>query len=715
MATNKQKHSLSSETYTLTDLFGGGITLVIPDMQRDYCWGTTIDPTLPQRFPFAIDQASAFVQGIVYLYATERPYILGLLYGYENPQHSCHLHIIDGQQRLTTLYLLLGMLYRRTPTDELRHLLISDYALIDDREPKLIYQARREALYFMSDLVTRFFLNRDGRLSQLERSDWFYPDYGSDPTVQSFINAIRLIDIVLEEAADRFDSWNWDDFAHFVAHDLQFLYCDLGIRTDAEAMFLTINTTGQPLTFSQNMRALSIAWEPNIADSNERWNEMEDWFWRNRSRHNLDDFLAFYLASLDTPKAFSLEGLWQYFRAWVRLCDSVGGLNSSYTVPINIELGFAVQPCIDYVLKFGEEATNRDVARLWQLLSNLSRYQKPGKDDTSMARDMVAKMTRPDLLSLLHTKHVPNKIINEEERNKLQFIEANPEHREIIEDILERAQAHPLLNGRAARLIVWSCGKEGNEEGKHPALILQRYVDAIYDLWGMDIDKQPKLDPLRRALLSIRHQEYPIVRRGDSMLTLCWYDFDWQRLMLSAPGLIRQLIDRCHNFSEGADQAFGQCIERFNDKSYPYWFIVKRQHLLDNCRKRQIYRPCPPFLGFYDYEMNVMRWFVEQQEIEVDPMLWRPMMAYGARCLYTDHLVFNLAVDLYYQPNEKKRYRIEIFSREEDNPKDRKNKERINLRDIVEDLEGNFYFDKRRKRYCISVHNPIPLLRQLLK
>ncbi len=709
MDTSKQ-HNLSSETYNLTDLFGSSITLVIPDMQRDYCWGTVTDPSLPQRFPFALDQASAFVQGIVYLYATERPYVLGLLYGYENPQHSSHLHIIDGQQRLTTLYLLLGMLYRRVPSEEMRRLLISDYALIDDREPKLLYQARREALYFMSDLVTRFFLNRDGRLSQLERSDWYYPDYASDPTVQSFIHAIRMIDDVLEAAAARYDDWDWARFSHFVAHELSFLYCDLGNRTDAEAMFLTINTTGLPLTFSQNIRALSMAWEPEAQESAERWNKMEDWFWRHRKAHSLDDFLCFYLSALDTPKAFSIDSLWAYFRAWVRLCDSVASLGSSYTVPVSLSLGFAAYPCIDYILKFGDQASDRDVARLWQLLSNLARYQKPGKDDTSLARDMVDRMSAPDILSLLHSKHAPGKIINEEERSKLQFIESNLDRREEIEDILDRAQAHPLLNGRASRLIVWSCGKEGNEEGKHPALVLRRYVDAIYDLWGNDIDKRPELDLLRRTLLSIRHQEYPIVRRGDSMLTLCWYDFDWQRLMLSAPGLIRQLIDRCHNFSESAQKAFSQCIERFNDKSYPFWFLVKRDHLLDNCRKRQIFRPCPPFLGFYDYEMKVMRWFVEQQEIEIDTMQWRPIMAYGARCLYTDHLVFNLAVDLYWQPNEKKKYRVEIFARDEDN-----GKERVNVRDIVEELEGNFFYDKRRRRFCIALHNPIPLLRQLIR
>ncbi len=713
MATNKQgiqqKHALSSELYSLTDLFGSSITLVIPDMQRDYCWGTTIDPSQPQRFPFAIDQASAFVQGIVYLYATGRPYVLGLLYGYENPQHSNHLHIIDGQQRLTTLYLLLGMLFRRTSSPELRRLLISDYALIDDREPKLLYQARREALYFMSDLVTRFFLNRDGRLSQLERSDWYYPSYASDPTVQSFINAIRMIDVVLEEADERYGDWDWNRFSQFVIHDLRFLYCDLGNRTDAEAMFLTINTTGQILTFEENMRALSMAWEPELTDSPMLWNEMEDWFWQH-PQHNIDHFLAFYLSTLVTPKAFTLAALMDYFHAWKRLCHCVEALGSSYTMPVTLDLGFAVQPCVDYILKFGLEARDRDVARLWQLLSNLSRYQKPGKDDTALAREMVDKMNRPDLICLLHTKHVPSKIINEEERAKLQFIESNLDRREEIEDILDRAQAHPLLNGRASRLIVWSSGREGNEEGKHPAILMHRYVDAIYDLWGTEIDKQPKLDPLRRALLSIRHQEYPIVRRGDSMLTLCWYDYDWQRLMLSAPGLIRQIIDRCHNVNEGPEKAFQQCCERFNDSSYPYWFIVKQPHLLDNCRKRQLYRPCQPFLGFYDYEMRAMRWFVDQQEIEVDNTQWRPIMAYGARCLYTDHLIYDLAVDLCYQPNEKKKYRLEIFSREEDN-----DKERINLRDIIEDLDGNFYFDRRRRRFCTTLHNPIPLLRSLLK
>lgn len=36
---NKYIKFISGKEYTLKDLFGGDTKIVIPDLQRDYCWG----------------------------------------------------------------------------------------------------------------------------------------------------------------------------------------------------------------------------------------------------------------------------------------------------------------------------------------------------------------------------------------------------------------------------------------------------------------------------------------------------------------------------------------------------------------------------------------------------------------------------------------------------------------------------------------------------
>ncbi len=701
MATNEMR------AYSLYELFGGEVSVVIPDMQRDYCWGTADDESTADsrvsHFPLSIGQASSFVAGVAYLYYSSRPYVMGVLYGYADAADASRIYLIEGQQPLTTMYLLLGMLYRRTPSPELRSLLISDYALIDDRLPTLEYQARTEAQYFLSDLVTRFFLDRDGRLSQLERSTWYYASYATDPTVQSFIKAIRLIDDVLEQAAARWADWDWSRFAQFVIHDLKFVYCDLGNRCTAERIFITLNTGCDPLTLAQNMRALSVAWHDDPQAAGAMWNEMEDWFYAHPlTGYGMDDFLQFYISGLDTWAQFELDELYGLFVSLKRVFEIVTSRAWCY-VPAETEaLVMSLRPTLAYVGRWGDEASAHDIARVWEFFANITRYVRPSSTDDDDAVAMVSHMPDADVLSLLQVRRASQRLLNGEEKSKLAFLRDNAAHRSEAERLLWRAQSHPMLNGRVEALLNWC-------RGDNEVSALRHYVDAIYAIWHGDININRDLDVVRRALLTLRHNDYPIVRRGDTVLSLCWNDYDWQRLMIMSPGLIRQLIDRCDGFSaEQLSASFGRMIDRFSDCGYPYYFLIKQGGLLHECRKRQLLRPCTAFVGFYDYECGYVRWFVDQQELPVAQPQWRTWRAYGARCLYADQVGSNIAVDVYYNAGDKKRYRIEVFSRAEGVRRG------DDLRMWLDDADVCCQYDRHKRRYWLAVNSPHAVLRKLV-
>lgn len=636
-------NSMTAHRLCMSRLLADGASLVIPDMQRDFCWGA--------------EKTSVLVAGILRLYAERRPYVLGLLYGYAHPAGSRHIHVIDGQQRLTVLYLMLGMLYRRTPQPWLKRLLIND----SDGEPKLVYQARREALYFISDLVANFFLNRDGRLSQLERSSWYYASYDADTTVRSLISAIHSIDTEFESVTNL----DFDDFAHYVAEELTFMYCALPDSQAAQRMFITINTTGEPLTIAQLLRAKTIAEHPARAlEIGRFWTEMEDFFWSGPSA-SIDDFLTVF------PTPGCIEELYARFRAYVRLASAIGVRPSAYPTV----------PCVAYALRW-PEASATELRRIWRFFSNVMRYQKPGKNEDELACKLIAAMPSADVLSILEVGRAHERYANDEEREKLRLIRANLPHRAEVEALLQKGEDHPMLNGRMARLIAW--GKDNLE-------IISDYVDAIYRIWGADIDRKESLDPVRRSLLAIGHRGYPIVRRGDSVLSLCWNDYDWQRLMLLSPGVVRQLID-----NPG---------ERRIDKNHPYYQLINNPHLLANCRKRQLQRPCEAFIGIYDLALGRTRWLVDQIEIP-QPEGWSQIRSYGSLCLYADHLSLNVALDLYYQPSEpgrqasanqqrpgRLRYRIELFARP-DSPKPQ-----TDLRPLARLLSPHTRYDRALRRY----------------
>ena len=152
---NRLDRFISGNEYSLQDLFGGDTKIIIPDLQRDYCWGDKayVNPT--DKKPREL--VSDFVKNLVELYEENDSVkiTLGLIYGYEQPHN--HIQICDGQQRLTTLFLLLGYLNTRT-NGKYNRFIISEKEMNDDYEPHLQYAIRESTLYFLSDLARRLFI-----------------------------------------------------------------------------------------------------------------------------------------------------------------------------------------------------------------------------------------------------------------------------------------------------------------------------------------------------------------------------------------------------------------------------------------------------------------------------------------------------------------------------------------------------------------------------
>ena len=102
----------NGEEFSLRELFSHDNKIVIPDLQRDYCWG---DSAYIEQEKSQKELVSGFVGDYLLTSfkeksSTSKDLMLGLVYGYEEP-FNC-FNICDGQQRITTLFLLLGMVNR---------------------------------------------------------------------------------------------------------------------------------------------------------------------------------------------------------------------------------------------------------------------------------------------------------------------------------------------------------------------------------------------------------------------------------------------------------------------------------------------------------------------------------------------------------------------------------------------------------------------------
>jgi hypothetical protein len=281
---NQYTTFISGTEYTLSQIFAGENKIIIPDLQRDYCWGNNVRNEKGDK---AEELVSGFVQNLLTAYdehikfdaeKQKHNYLtLGLIYGYEQPKH--HIQLCDGQQRITTLYLLLGMLNRRT-NNSFQNFLISDYELTqDDKEPYLQYAIRESTLYFLSDLVCEFFLKSDVEVSDIQKKNWYFTEYDLDASIQSMLAALGTIENQIKDT-------DCKNFGNFILNNLQMLYYDMGDRTHGEETFVVINTTGEPLTATENLKPIllgNIENEKIRKEFSEQWEECEDWFWRNKT------------------------------------------------------------------------------------------------------------------------------------------------------------------------------------------------------------------------------------------------------------------------------------------------------------------------------------------------------------------------------------------------------------------------------------------------
>lgn len=293
---NRVVNFISGNEYSLSDFFGGDTKVIIPDLQRDFCWGdkAVVDVKSKKTRELVTD----FVKNIIDLFENESNTILtmGLVYGYEQPHN--HIQICDGQQRLTTLFLLLGVINTKA-RGCFDDYLISKKERNDDFEPHLQYAIRESTLYFLSDLARNVFISQNTSITDIKASSWYFNEYDFDASIQSMVSALQRIDDVLKEN----DHIDFVDFGKFVLNNLKVLYYDMENRSRGEETYVVINTTGEPLSSTENIKPILLG-KPSLSEQeietySDQWEEREEWFWQNRGKDNtadngLNEFFIWY-------------------------------------------------------------------------------------------------------------------------------------------------------------------------------------------------------------------------------------------------------------------------------------------------------------------------------------------------------------------------------------------------------------------------------------
>lgn len=213
--------------------------IVIPTIQRDYAQGRKNDPKIAQI-------RKTFLQALVQSLTKNQELELDFVYGSLNHKT---LELLDGQQRLTTLFLLHCYLVNKNKAN------INEIDLIKKQLQKFSYQTRTSSKLFISQLVEKLVeMEWSGKPSiVIENEAWFLAVWRKDPTIISILTMLDELDSLLAlKTADELKKLWVRLSSHSI---LNFYLLPMNEFSLTDELYIKMNARGVQLTEFENFKA----------------------------------------------------------------------------------------------------------------------------------------------------------------------------------------------------------------------------------------------------------------------------------------------------------------------------------------------------------------------------------------------------------------------------------------------------------------------------
>ncbi|MCI6782372.1 DUF262 domain-containing protein [Thermoguttaceae bacterium LCP21S3_D4] len=240
--------------------------IVIPIIQRDYAQGRRNSDVTRVR--------DRFLEAL-YKAVTEKPITLDFVYG--DIDDEGNMTPLDGQQRLTTLFLLHWYAAKKGNIPE------ANYAFLK----RFSYETRYSARYFCIDLVDFNPEFRTAISKEIVNQAWFPLDWENDPTISSMLVMLDAIDDKFKDVTDL-----WDKLKEKCITFYFLPIKDMGLTDE---LYIKMNSRGKPLTLFEHFKA-ELEREMRSMDENLANRIMgkidRDWtdlLWEYRSSGSSDD------------------------------------------------------------------------------------------------------------------------------------------------------------------------------------------------------------------------------------------------------------------------------------------------------------------------------------------------------------------------------------------------------------------------------------------
>jgi len=264
--------------------------LIVPEIQREYVWGKKENASVLNRFIKNIKDNCYACESCNHVHK-KKDINIGFLYSYKpsyvslDGERFLDEFLIDGQQRFTTLFLLLSFLaVKEEKVKDFLALIRFDKEL---GKMNFDYKVRNITHRFLIDFLAAF--KEDIKIEDILPYEengkwiifqtWFLSDYKSDVTIQAMLGALNKIS----------DAFN-DNFCYFdyVLTAVRFWHFKTEATSQGEELYITMNSRGERLSENEEHKSMILP-TGELPIWGKKWEEWQDFFWKNRGENTNAD------------------------------------------------------------------------------------------------------------------------------------------------------------------------------------------------------------------------------------------------------------------------------------------------------------------------------------------------------------------------------------------------------------------------------------------
>ncbi|MBR4325972.1 MAG: DUF262 domain-containing protein [Bacteroidales bacterium] len=647
------------EQYNIGKLFQD-YTLFVPEIQREYVWDSDVN-CQKVMIPFLRSLNHNLQSGI---------YNIGFLYSYTNSDKDNY--IIDGQQRFTTVVLLLYVLAIREDKK------FEEYIGVEKPTMRFAYSVRPQTESFMRNLFRSRKVTKEDIYNQI----WFLPEYSFDITINSIINAVETM---------------WNELTNLqnltfekIINNVTFWYFNIEETSQGEELYITMNSRGQKLTNTEQIKPhlfdkLKKDNKGDYTDYGKLWDDWEEFFYSKKGKRSIqsvdiamNSFLR-VIYEMETQKEYrgeiptegtvlDLPLIKRYMDAMQKsagdeLTKLFAGNNAAYQAYIVLKA----------LIAEGLKELHRvdDDKRIYRIFTNIVERRKYNLNQTELLSFLseYAKSSQPFYDFVLEHKDFSENIFDQHELCKIgiyKMYDNDLKMQEKVELAFADAESKSVWSGDITLMINYSLCKS-EDIATFDFELFREYTEKFNELFGDDKLKRETMDLTRRAILASEFHNYPRIFHGYTNISFAYEASDWNDLFFDKDNhsKLKTFLD---NYK--GKYSLNLLIEQF-DSNKDWAEFVKKDYLLEYCEHKNI--QWNEQFGWLlikrenkkSYCSVINHHLVEYLKFNMQvPSKWSSRIWNGGRVV-VENTKDNIVFDIWYH----KEWHIQLFKRESESKK----------------------------------------------